>query len=882
MNASFRLFGLAVLTGSFVVSSLTAQVKLPKPPENYDVEFRYRIEAGRNERIVQFTDMMKFLKSIDFKQTVNDDSDLDIFNPDAERMSGTIPSATARRLLEEPHIQTVYLAPEGFKPPADEKDRIKLLLELNTGFTPDRQQVYGLQIKQVLAGFGFQEAVAYDHRGYTILRGTLPWVKAPSLLKDLRDQPAGWFLPLIHEDDRPALLKSKLPIRLIEILPEEGAPPPVMGQAPLPPIAPDQPQAVKFSAELRRRLEATKEGPLRVEAILSFSPTETDVGWKRDILLTNPSTTVDGVIGNVVTLTVAAPDQINAIARLPFILSIRSPRGSTLPAAPAPKDEPKKDEPKEKAQAPFNRGAGRPMGLIRPIRPISLIDGPEPPLNDGTFNALKATRLDRLHAQGAVGAGVRIAIIDTDFTGWQKFVGKQLPRTTHYVDLTAERNSEIQPEASSTPADAIGHGTHCALAVRLAAPDADIVLVRIAPDAPYQLVTVFRYTLKDFFQPQSFRVRRDELEGDAIIVRADRLLANDQYRRAFDDFDDDEAARERKRNAKAAIAAVELKEVALTARANRLLKLESDLLTLGGIKVILNTVGWNSGQPLDATSAIARFLDDKMGVGRPNPALNAARQPQPSLWFQPAGDTRGQGWIGPFIDADGNGIMEFVPPGGLIRPGRWSPELNFLAFRPDAQPATADLLHQPARRLRASPFNGASRTIPKSTRWNIASRSPRSTCSCFASAIRKGKRSPATKWRSWPAPRATPNACSPSATSASTSKPSNWPSPPTAATPCAWKAGNRTPSAPAARSASAIRKSAGNSSHASFWKCSTPRRGPRAASSSPITNRSWAASPFPPMPARSSPLAPSTPATAPNPSAPWAPVWFPISLSSPT
>jgi hypothetical protein len=670
MHFHARCFVIVLLAGATCCPSLLAQVKLPKAPERFDVEFRYSIRAGRNERIVQFTEMMKYLDRLGFKRNETEDSDLDIFNPDAERMSGTIPSANARKLLDESHIQTVLLAPAGFKP-ADEKDRAKVLIELNNGFPLQTQRQFRAQTKDALAPFNFEDAVGYDHRGFTLLRGVMPWQKTRALLKDLRGQPSGWFLPLIHEIERPALFNSKLPIRLIEIQPEEGAPAPVMGQAPLPPPPPDRPYVAKLSADLRRRLEQAKDAPLRVEVTLNFEPNILDPSWKAGIMLANPSTAIEGRIGNVVTLTVTAADQVNALARLAFVVSIRLPRAAETPAATPAAAGPTKEEPKENA-----RGRGRSIAPVQAVEPLDV---------------LKATRVDRLHARGGIGTGVRVAVIDTDFTGWERFRGNGLPLTTTYVDLTAERNSEIQPEPSSTPKGRIGHGTQCALAVRLAAPDADIALVRVVADAPYQIVTVFRYTLGDFFQPESFRVRRDELENDAGALRNEQLLANALYRKAFDDFTDDEEARERRRNAKAAIAAVSEKERLLTERANRLLKLERELTTLGGTKVVLNLVGWGSGQPLDATSALSRFLDGKMTVAKPNPVLNAAKRPQPSLWFQPAGDTRGQAWLGPFLDVDGNGIMEFLPPGAPLKPGRWTPELNFLAFRSPDQADATDL-----------------------------------------------------------------------------------------------------------------------------------------------------------------------------------------------
>ena len=555
MNSLPRTLGIVLFLSAIGVSTAVGQNRNPKPPDEYAVEFRYRIDADRNERIRQFQAMTKFLGELRFNRVVHEDSDLDMFDPSAERMFGTIPSAGGRALLRDPRIQTVLLVPSAFKP-MDEKERVKVMLDLSAGFPLARQRQFSIQVRQVLESFGFQEAIAYDHRGYSRLRGTIPWVKVRTLLKDLRTQPAGWFLPIFHEDELPEPYKLMLPIRQIEVLPEEGAPAPVPAQQPLPPIPPDQPELGKLTAELRRYLlqEGAKDEKLRVEVTLISAPSDADTSWREMIHIVTPSAAIEGRLGQVVTVEVVAGEQVAQIARLPIVMSIRVPRLGNVSATSIPKvekrDAPKKEEPKEKVGA---------FGLtqVQAVAP---------------FDPLKATRLDTLHARGLRGNGYRVAIIDTDFTGYQKFLGRELPKTTQFVDLTAERNSEILPEPAGSPPELMGHGTHVALAVRYAAPAADIVLVRIAPDAPYQIVTAYRYMLGDFQQPESFRARREAIELDAAAVRVERLRANDQYRKAFDDFEDDEPTRLRRREAKAAIAVVEEKERAVTARTYRLLQ----------------------------------------------------------------------------------------------------------------------------------------------------------------------------------------------------------------------------------------------------------------------------------------------------------------------
>ncbi len=663
MSTSSRILGwalIATLAGPLVGR---ADVKQPKPPDKYNVEFRFRIKADRNERIRQFDAMMKFLAGIGFAETETDDSDLAPFDPSVEKMSGTIPSKDARSMILQPNIYTVLLTPSDWKVPADEKERVKVLLELSSGYVVERQRLYSEQVKQVLGKFGFQEAIAYDHRGYSVLRGTIPWLYVRTLLKDLRTQPSGWFLPLTHEDDLPEPFKLMLPVRIIEVQPEKDPPAPVVGQPALPVAPPDQQYLNKITSDLRRYAAENKDLPVRVEILFVYTPTEADDSWRQEIRNVSGAA-IEGRIGNVVTAMIPAGERVVRVAALSGVASVRLPRLASIQVPPPAKEEPKKEKTQSRAIVP-----------AQAVLPVDV---------------LKETKLDQLHARGKRGAAVRVAIFDTDFTGFDKYVGKELPKTTHYVDLTAERSSEIEPEPIP-PHAGIGHGTHCALAVRMAAPDADIVLVRVAADAPYQIVTAYRYMLGDLHQPQSFIVRREEIELDAATIRTERLNANAQYRKAFDNFDDDEEARQARRAAKAAVAEVERREKLLTARTNRLLKLEQDLLALRGVHVILNTLGWNQGQPLDGTSTLSRFIDSTMAVARLPVVKNGIRQPRPPVWFQPAADTVGQAYIGVFRDADGNGLMEFGEPRDLLKPERWTAEMNFLAFRPHGGPDVADL-----------------------------------------------------------------------------------------------------------------------------------------------------------------------------------------------
>src|SRR4051812_1979335 len=101
MNRTPRLFALTLLAGAFGMPA-AAQVILPKPPASYDAQFRYRIKADRNERIRQFLEMEKYLGKLGFKEKEDDDADLAMFDPAAERMIGTVPGVNGRLILGDP------------------------------------------------------------------------------------------------------------------------------------------------------------------------------------------------------------------------------------------------------------------------------------------------------------------------------------------------------------------------------------------------------------------------------------------------------------------------------------------------------------------------------------------------------------------------------------------------------------------------------------------------------------------------------------------------------------------------------------------------------------------------------------------------------------
>jgi hypothetical protein len=667
-SGPFVTFALLVAAGT-----AAGQVKVPKPPDTYDAQIRYRIIADRNERVLQYEAMTRFLGSIGFKETVTDESDLAPFDPNAEILIGTVPSRTSRDLLKDRRVQTLLVSPAGYKLPADPQTRVRVLLEL----APSREQLALFnQVEAALNKLGFRKDLGFDTRKFTILRGTVPAGNVPKLIRDLRYQPSGWLLPetapelyarLRDGSQSPELVSpfgGAVPVRVVEVLGGVEDAPPIVT---LPPIPADQPHLAKWTADLRRKLaeEGARDKPLRLEVVLANAPAENDPEWRRP--LDRIGAAIEGRVGTVVSLSVPAGFRAADIAALPDVASVRLPRVTSAPAAD--KSGGKKDDAKE----PISTGEEQKL----------------PPPSGADTDPLKQTGVDRLHAADKKGQGVRVVVIDTDFAGWEQQLAppakdaKGAPRTV-FIDLTAERSKDVRPDPMP---GTFGHGTHCALAVRLAAPAADLLLVRVPPDAPYHVINVARSVRGDEFRTEGMITRRLEIESEFESIRLRRRTAMDEYRRAFESFEDDPVARQRRVAAQQALTKLDDEEKSLLGRIDRVDALEQALGRVRGADVVVSLIHWNTGFALDSASTVSRFLDDWLIVPKTaySRSLGRPKPPPRPVWFQPAGDTRGQTWVGTFRDADRNGVMEFAGDEVPLKQGRWSHELNFLSVRSDGK-----------------------------------------------------------------------------------------------------------------------------------------------------------------------------------------------------
>ena len=177
--------------------------------------------------------------------------------------------------------------------------------------------------------------------------------------------------------------------------------------------------------------------PIRVQVCFAGHVDRDDRVWKMLLREVAPGFFIEGQLGQFVTGMIRL-DQVKVLAETPMVSVIRLPRTPAVNVDPAFK------------------------------------------FKGDNAKALTQSGLSEWHKRGQRGQGVRIGIIDRDFRAWEDLVKKKhLPAKTRLVDLTTENDPEIYQAPDAGAADLPGHGTLCAQAAALAAPEAEIVLFRV-------------------------------------------------------------------------------------------------------------------------------------------------------------------------------------------------------------------------------------------------------------------------------------------------------------------------------------------------------------------------------------------------------------------
>lgn len=92
--------------------------------------------------------------------------------------------------------------------------------------------------------------------------------------------------------------------------------------------------------------------------------------------------------------------------------------------------------------------------------------------------------LDRWHAAGQVGRGVKVAVLDSGFRGYRNFLGKGLPDQVAVRSFRSDGNLEARDSQ---------HGILCGEVIHTLAPEAEMLFANWEPDSPEQFLEAVRW-----------------------------------------------------------------------------------------------------------------------------------------------------------------------------------------------------------------------------------------------------------------------------------------------------------------------------------------------------------------------------------------------------
>jgi hypothetical protein len=92
--------------------------------------------------------------------------------------------------------------------------------------------------------------------------------------------------------------------------------------------------------------------------------------------------------------------------------------------------------------------------------------------------------IERWHASGARGQRIKIAVLDTGFRGYRKFLGNGLPTTIRTRSFRRDQDLEARDSQ---------HGILCAEVLHALAPNAEITLANWEPDDPRSFLDAIRW-----------------------------------------------------------------------------------------------------------------------------------------------------------------------------------------------------------------------------------------------------------------------------------------------------------------------------------------------------------------------------------------------------
>lgn len=120
-----------------------------------------------------------------------------------------------------------------------------------------------------------------------------------------------------------------------------------------------------------------------------------------------------------------------------------------------------------------------PLALVGLVLPVTPPRAAEPSADGDRSHLLARLGVDRWHAAGHRGRGVKVLVIDSGFRGWRSHLGAVLPQLV----LTRSFRADASLDARDSQ-----HGVLCGETIHALAPDAELLFANWEPDDPDSFV----------------------------------------------------------------------------------------------------------------------------------------------------------------------------------------------------------------------------------------------------------------------------------------------------------------------------------------------------------------------------------------------------------
>lgn len=572
---------------SFLLILLVLPISLmgqdaPVLANKINIRVKFRIQVYGVERLRQVDELLKFLKASGFTST-----DENLFeklqDETISSFDGTVPIGKESNCINPRWIYSVTSWPVGIEDPYKSEEPVRIEIEFPQYMQAKKQLEFWDDLKSSLFKIGFIDAVSYNPELFTRITGNL----------------IGKSLPIIDTKIFPEALKTAGVLvtpfafpRVVKVHPDW----PLVKARVIEDIKENSLR--KMSPAARKKLEATDQKLEKWLLVLNHQPPGPN---EINELFSNLNdAVVEGANGALFEI-LATPASIKNLAALPSVMFVTT----------------------AETQIKTNYS-------IKQNNLLNMFS------NEGASQPARNLR--------GVGAPASIAIVGTEFLGWEKAFG-EIQTHAELVDLTRTRDFAMEEMPYSKNQENIGFHTKKALEIANIYPGTKIVLVRIDPAIPTMLDEVAGFANRDLKASYALLSRYSETDVSKRFLQGLNQYLQSERTFLIDQFGEEPEIVKRREVYKENKAKWDKDNFELHEKINRILKLREQLMEFKSHKLFVVLENVSSQLPAYQNLALSLFSDDSKF--------------KTAAWLMPDSLFERVSWRGAFSDSNHNGMMEF-------------------------------------------------------------------------------------------------------------------------------------------------------------------------------------------------------------------------------